>query len=48
MKAAVYHKYGTPDVIRVEDVEKPSPKGSEALVQIKAVSLNSYDWRSLT
>ena len=43
MKAAVYYKYGSPDVISIEDVEKPSPKDGEVLVQIKAASIGAYD-----
>ena len=47
MKAAIYYKYGSPDVISIEEVEKPSPKDAEALIQIKAASVNAYDWHSL-
>jgi len=47
MKAAVYYKYGSPDIIRVTEVGKPSPKNGEVLLQIKAASLNAYDWHLL-
>ena len=47
MKAAVYYKYGSPDVISVVEIEKPSPKQGEVLVQVKAASINSYDCRLL-
>ena len=47
MKAALYYKYGSPDVIRVAETEKPAPKAGEVLIQIKAASVNTYDWRLL-
>jgi NADPH:quinone reductase-like Zn-dependent oxidoreductase len=45
MKAIVAHKYGSPQVLEFEDVEKPTPKDDEVLVRIHAASLNAYDWR---
>jgi NADPH:quinone reductase-like Zn-dependent oxidoreductase len=47
MKAAVHRCYGSPDVIRLEEVEKPSPADGEVLVRIRAASVNALDWRSL-
>ena len=47
MKAAVYRRYGAPDAICVTDVDKPAPKGDEVLVQVKAASVNAYDWHLL-
>ena len=47
MKAAVHRCYGSPDVIRIEDVEKPSPADDEVLVRIRAASVNALDWRSV-
>ena len=47
MKAAVYYKYGSPDVISVIDTEKPVPKKGEVLIQVKAASVNAYDWHLL-
>ena len=44
MKAAVFYQYGSPDVIRIAEVEKPVTKDGEVLVQVKAASLNAYDW----
>jgi NADPH:quinone reductase-like Zn-dependent oxidoreductase len=47
MKAVVYTRYGSPDVLRLTDVEKPAPKDNEVLVKVQAVSLNRSDWEAL-
>src|SRR5215213_7867237 len=44
MKAAVYNAYGSPDVIKIEDVEKAAPAAGEVLLQIRAASVNPVDW----
>ena len=44
MKAIVYRKYGSPDVLGLEEVEKPTPAGDEVLVEIHAASINSWDF----
>jgi len=48
MKAIVYHKYGLPDVLSMVDIQKPVPDENEVLVKIYAVSINSWDWDTLT
>jgi NADPH:quinone reductase-like Zn-dependent oxidoreductase len=47
MKAVVYTRYGSPDVLRFTDVQKPAPKDNEVLVKVRAVSLNRSDWETL-
>ncbi len=44
MKGLVYHKYGTPDELQVESVNKPVPKENEILIRTRASGLNSWDW----
>ncbi|MGZ8561911.1 MAG: NAD(P)-dependent alcohol dehydrogenase, partial [Flavisolibacter sp.] len=44
MKAIVYQQYGGPEVLKMQEVEKPVPKDDEVLVKVKAVSINDWDW----
>jgi NADPH:quinone reductase-like Zn-dependent oxidoreductase len=43
MKAIVFRKYGSTDVLHLEEVDKPTPGADEALVKVHAVSINSWD-----
>ncbi|MCH7574931.1 MAG: NAD(P)-dependent alcohol dehydrogenase [Candidatus Marinimicrobia bacterium] len=44
MKAIVYTKYGSPDVLQLREVAKPDPKDNEVLIKVHAASVNSWDW----
>lgn len=44
MKAIVYEKFGTPDVLEYREIEKPVPGEHDVLVRVIAASVNSWDW----
>jgi NADPH:quinone reductase-like Zn-dependent oxidoreductase len=47
MKAIVYRRFGSPDVLEIAEVERPAPGDDQVLVRIRAVGLNPYDWHFL-
>ena len=47
MKAIVYHKYGSSDVLELEDVDKPGVDDDGLLVRVRAASLNPADWYAM-
>src|SRR5256712_2882463 len=44
MKAMVRCDYGPPDVVKLEDIEKPTPGDNQVLVRVRAASVNPLDW----
>ena len=46
MKAA-FTRYGPPDVVEVNDLEKPVPKDNEVLIKVRAASVNPLDWKTM-
>lgn len=48
MKAIVYHKYGSPDVLELREVEKPVVADDGVLVRVHAASVNPLDWHAVT
>jgi NADPH:quinone reductase-like Zn-dependent oxidoreductase len=48
VKAVVYDEYGPPAVLRLDDVDRPEPKGDEILVRVHATTVTQTDcgWRS--
>ena len=47
MQAIVYHTYGSPDVLKLEEVQKPVPQDDEVLVKVVAASAAAGDWHLL-
>jgi NADPH:quinone reductase-like Zn-dependent oxidoreductase len=48
MKAAILERFGSPDVLELREVEKPTPADDEVLVRVRAASVNPADWYGIT
>lgn len=47
MQAIVAPRYGSPDVLRLQEVAKPTPQANQVLIKIQATSVNAADWHLL-
>jgi NADPH:quinone reductase-like Zn-dependent oxidoreductase len=48
MRAAIYERFGGPEVVELRDVERPVPGDGDVLVRVRAAALNRLDWYHLT
>ena len=47
MKAIVYRRYGSPDVLGLGEIQKPIAKPGDVLVRVHAASVNALDWHMI-
>ena len=45
MKAIVYQNFGSPDILRFKEIDKPTPADNEVLIKVRAASVNPLDWK---
>lgn len=48
MKAIIYEKYGSPEVLAFAEITKPIVKSDEVLIKVHAASVTPLDWHMLT
>ncbi len=47
MKAILFPRYGSPDVLQLTEVEKPTPNENQVLVKVHAAAANPLDWHRM-
>ncbi|HTB98181.1 MAG TPA: NAD(P)-dependent alcohol dehydrogenase [Terracidiphilus sp.] len=47
MQAIVYHHYGPPDVLQLQELQTPVPSADQVLLKVSAAAVNPYDWHFL-
>ncbi len=45
MKAAIINQYGSPEVLQIAEIAKPTPKNNQILLKVQATSINPIDWK---
>jgi NADPH:quinone reductase-like Zn-dependent oxidoreductase len=48
VKAAVYHRFGSPEVLQLQDIDRPAVSDDEVLVRVRASSVNPAEWYAVT
>lgn len=48
MKAIVFNRYGSTDVLELQDIDTPRLEDGDVLVQVRAAAINPYDWHLMT
>ncbi|MEK7411102.1 MAG: alcohol dehydrogenase catalytic domain-containing protein [Actinomycetota bacterium] len=48
MKAVVHNVYGSPDVLEIQEIDKPNVTDDGVLVRVRAASINPVDWYGVT
>ena len=48
MKAIVYSRFGSPDVLELREIDRPTAGDGEVLVRVRAASVNPADWYLMT
>jgi NADPH:quinone reductase-like Zn-dependent oxidoreductase len=48
VKAAVYHRFGSPEVLQLQDIDRPARNDDEVLVRVRASSVNPAEWYAVT
>ncbi len=47
MKAIRARRYGTPDVLKLEEIDRPTPEGDQVLIEVRSAGLNPADWHRM-